>query len=84
MYHTEYIPEHVPMDTNTFETQTKKAQHWNFISDSTTLKKLISLAWVRVKNYTDRRFSAKLLPNMRVQGATWSAWRFPTAVFSDF
>jgi hypothetical protein len=30
---------------------------------------------------SDRRLSAKWLP-LRIEGATWSAWRIPTAVFS--
>jgi hypothetical protein len=33
---------------------------------------------------SDRRLSAKLVPNFRIEGATWSAWRIPTAVFSAF
>jgi hypothetical protein len=33
----------------------------------------------------DRRLSAKLvLTFLRIEGATWSAWRIPTAVFSAF
>jgi hypothetical protein len=35
-------------------------------------------------NYSDRRLSAKLVSILRIEGATWSAWRIPTAVFSDF
>jgi hypothetical protein len=30
----------------------------------------------------DRRLSAKLVPNVRIEGVAWSAWRIPTAVFS--
>jgi hypothetical protein len=34
---------------------------------------------------SDRRLSAKLVPTFcGLEGATWSAWRIPTAVFSDF
>jgi hypothetical protein len=39
-------------------------------------------------NYTDRTndrlLSAKLVPTLRIEGATWSAWRIPTAVFTNF
>jgi hypothetical protein len=33
---------------------------------------------------SDRRLSAKWLPTFADKGATWSAWRIPTAVFSVF
>jgi hypothetical protein len=32
----------------------------------------------------DRRLSKKSLPNLLIEGATWSARRIPTAVFSVF
>jgi hypothetical protein len=32
----------------------------------------------------DCRLSTKLVSNLRIEGATWSARRIPTAVFSDF
>jgi hypothetical protein len=33
---------------------------------------------------SDRRLLAKLVPNFRIESATWSALRIPTAVFSVF
>jgi hypothetical protein len=33
---------------------------------------------------SNRRLSAKWLPTFAIKGATWSAWRIPTAVFSVF
>jgi hypothetical protein len=33
---------------------------------------------------SDRRSSAKLVLNLRIECATWSAWRIPTAVFWAF
>jgi hypothetical protein len=45
--------------------------------------------WEAVLNWTselyrpsDRRLSAKLVANLRKEGATWSAWQIPMAVFS--
>jgi hypothetical protein len=35
-------------------------------------------------NYTDRATAACRLRFLRIEGATWSAWRIPTAVFSAF
>jgi hypothetical protein len=38
-------------------------------------------------NYTDRATAAcprSYCQLLRIEGATWSAWRIPTAVFSDF
>jgi hypothetical protein len=33
---------------------------------------------------SDRRLWAKWSPNLQIEGAMWSAWRIPTAVFSVF
>jgi hypothetical protein len=33
---------------------------------------------------SDRRFSAKLVPILRIEGTTWSALRIPIAIFSVF
>jgi hypothetical protein len=33
---------------------------------------------------SDRRFSAKFFQLVRIEGATWSAWRIPPAVFLGF
>jgi hypothetical protein len=46
-----------------------------------------SVAWVRERTIpppSDRRLSEKLVPNLRIEGDTWSEWRIPTAVLSDF
>jgi hypothetical protein len=52
---------------------------------SEALKKLHGLS--PRANYTDRATAAcrrSDYQRLRLEGATWSAWRIPTAVFSDF
>jgi hypothetical protein len=48
--------------------------------------KLNSVALVRKQLYRprDRRLSAKLVPNLRIEGVVWSAQRIPTAINLGF
>jgi hypothetical protein len=58
--------------------------HW---SSRRTKKKLISVTWVLERTIPTERppLVGKASANfLRIEGATWSAWRIPTAVFSYF
>jgi hypothetical protein len=49
--------------------------------------KLNSIVWVRGRTIPTERplFVGEVIVNfLRIEGATWSAWRIPTAVFSVF
>jgi hypothetical protein len=49
--------------------------------------KLNSMVWVRERTIPTERppIVGEVIANfLRIEGATWSAWRIPTAVFSVF
>jgi hypothetical protein len=42
------------------------------------------IPWPESASENNLRLSAKLVSNLRIEHETWSAWRIPTAVFSNF
>jgi hypothetical protein len=44
----------------------------------------VVISTLKLHRPRERRLSGKWLPTLRIEGATWSAWRIPAAVFSIF
>jgi hypothetical protein len=58
-----------------------------FQSKEKETKKLNSIVWARRRTIPTERppLVGEVIANiLRIEGATWSAWRIPTAVFSNF